>query len=136
MSRTIKNVEKRKQLDGSLDIIGKAGAALCVRIALRGAGAEAALRVALHSNAGAGLRVCEHRVRVVLLHGTAGDGAALRIRVHQHGMWLAVEGLCARTCIQFPQRGRAFWSKNSDKFWGSPCASECVSSFSTPGRIF
>ena len=100
-------MSRKKTLDGSLDIIGKAGAAPCVRIALRGAGAEAALRVALHSNAGAGLRVCEHRVRVVLLHGTAGDGAALRVRVHQLGM-LAVEGLCAKTCIQFPQRGRAF----------------------------
>ena len=119
MSQTIKNVEKRKQLDGSLDIIGKAGAALCVRIALRGAGDEAALRVALRSNAGTGLRVCEHRgkavaeaalrVRVVLLlHGTAGAEVALRVRVHQQGMWLAVEGLCAKTCIQFPQRGRAF----------------------------
>ena len=43
-------------------------------------------------------------------------GAGLRVHKHQHGMWLAVEGLCARTCIQFPQRGRAFWSKNSDKF--------------------
>ena len=114
----------------------KAGSALCVRIVLR-VKAGAALRVALPGNSGAGLRVREHcgkaagagsalRVRVVLL-GTAGAEVALRIRVHQHGMWLAVEGLCAKTCIQFPQRSRAFYSKNSDKFWRSQCASERVS---------
>ena len=122
---------------------GKAVAALCVRIALLGkAGAEAVLRVrvALRGN----LRVRDYRgkagaeaaLRVrIFLHGTAGAETAPRVRVHQHcTWWLAEEGLCVKTCIQFPQRGRAFYSKNSDNFLGSRCASECVSSFSIPRK--
>ena len=66
---------------------GEAGAALRVRVAQRGeAGAALPVRVALCGDVEAGLRVHEH----------------------QHGMWLAVEGFCARTFIQFRQRGRAF----------------------------
>ena len=45
------------------------------------------------------------RVRVPL-RGIAEAG--LHVREHQHGMLLAVERLCARICIQYPQRGRAF----------------------------
>ena len=127
------------------------GAALRVPVALRGKAEAAALRVHVAvrgGNDGAGLRVREHRGKaggaeaallvhvVLLLHGTAGAEAALRVRDHQHDMWLAVEGLCGKTCIQFPRRGRAFYSKNSDKFWGSPCASELVSSASIPRKTF
>ena len=42
----------------------------------------------------------------VPLRGSAEAG--LRVRKHQHGMLLAVERLCAKICIQYPQRGRAF----------------------------
>ena len=110
------------------------------------AGAEAALCVALRSNAGAGLlRDREHRgkaeaevaLRVsVVLHGTAGTEAGARVHVHQQGMWLAVEGLRAKTCIQFLRRGRAYYSKNSDKLWGSQCASEYASSVAIPRKTF
>ena len=108
------------------------------------AGAEAALCVALRSNAGAGLlRDREHRgkaeaevaLRVsVVLHGAAGTEAGAR--VHQQGMWLAGEGLRAKTCIQFLQRGRAYYSKNIDKLWGSQCASEYASSVAIPRKTF
>ena len=109
------------------------------------AGAEAALCVALRSNAGAGLlRDHEHRgkaeaevaLRVSVVHGTAGTEAGARVHVHQQGMWLAVEGLRAKTCIQFLQRGRACYSKNSDKLWGSQCASEYASSVAIPRKTF
>ena len=94
------------------------------------------------SNAGAGLlRDREHRgkaeaaLRVsVVLHGAAGTEAGAR--VHQQGMWLAVEGLRAKTCIQFLQRGRAYYSKNSDRLWGSQCASEYASSVAIPRKTF
>ena len=58
--------------------------------------------MALRCDAGAeaALRVC-----VPLRGGNAEAG--LRVREHQHGMLLAVEN-CAKTCIQYPQRGRAF----------------------------
>ena len=57
------------------------------------------VRVALH-----GRTVTEAALRVrVALRGKV--GTALHVRVHQ--LWLVVEGLRAKTCIQFPQRGRA-----------------------------
>ena len=51
------------------------------------------------SGAESALRLC------VPLRGSAEAG--LRVREHQHGMLLAVEN-CAKICIQYPQRGRAF----------------------------
>ena len=98
---------------------GKAGAALHVRV-----------RVAMGGKVGAEAAVRVH----VSLRGKA--GAVLRVRIHQLEVWLAVVGLCAKTCIRFHQRGRASLSKNSGKFLGSPCASGRVSSVSTQRETF